>query len=244
VIAPTGYDAVMSPAAGWAASLLIGLATAIVIVTAAVLPFLTPQWVAFEQGRANATGWTGYSTEELGAATGAILSDLVFGPSDFDVQVGGEPVLDERERGHMRDVRTVFTGLWILAAASVAVLAAAAWRQRDRAAAWRAVRGGALGLTAAIAVVGVLAAVAFDALFELFHRIFFPAGSYTFDPSTERLVQLFPYQFWEETALVVGVVIVVVALTVALIAGRRSRQPSTGASAAELAATPANAATR
>jgi len=233
----------MSLAGGRVASLLIGLATAIVIVTAAVLPFLTPQWVAFEQGRANATGWTGYSTEELSAATGAILSDLVFGPPSFDVQVGGEPVLDEREQGHMRDVRTVFVGLWILAAASVAILVLGAWRRRDRAATWRAVRGGAVGLTVAIAVIGVGALVAFDALFELFHRIFFPAGSYTFDPGTERLVQLFPYQFWEETALVVGVVIVVVALVVALIAGRRSRQPSR-ASTGELAAAPATTATR
>jgi integral membrane protein (TIGR01906 family) len=233
----------MSLAGGRVASLLIGLATALVIVTASVLPFLTPQWVVFEQGRANATGWTGYSTEELDAATGAILSDLVFGPPSFDVQVGGAPVLDEREQGHMRDVRTVFVGLWILAAASVVILVVTAWRRRDRAAAWRAVRGGALGLTVAIAAIGAGALVAFDALFELFHRIFFPAGSYTFDPGTERLVQLFPYQFWEETALVVGVVIVVVAILVALIAGRRSRQPSS-APTGELAATPATTATR
>ena len=233
----------MSLAGGRLASLLIGLATAIVIVTAAVLPFLTPQWVAFEQGRANATGWTGYSTEELDVATGAILSDLVFGPPSFDVQVGGEPVLDEREQGHMRDVRTVFVGLWTLAAASVAILIVTAWRRRYRAATWRAVRGGALGLTVAIAVVGVGALAAFDALFELFHRIFFPAGSYTFDPGTERLVQLFPYQFWGETALVAGIVIVVVSILVALIAGRRSRQPSS-ALTGELAAASAPAATR
>ena len=36
----------------------------------------------------------------------------------------------------------------------------------------------------------------------------FPAGSYDFDPATERLVQLFPFQFWDETAMVVGIVII------------------------------------
>ena len=224
---------------GRLSTLLIGLATAIVIVTAAVLPFLTPQWVAFEQGRANASGWTGYSTDELNTATGSILSDLVVGSPDFDVVVRGEPVLDERERGHMRDVRTVFVGLWVLAAVSIVVLVAAA-RRRDRAAVWRAVRGGALGLTVAIGVLGVVALVAFDALFELFHRVFFPAGSYTFDPASERLVQLFPFQFWEETALVVGIVIVALALVLALIAGRRAVRPAGIPASVELVATPAS----
>jgi integral membrane protein (TIGR01906 family) len=232
----------MSPLGGRIASLLIGLATAIVIVTASVLPFLSPQWIAFEQGRANATAWTGFTTDDLNAATGAILSDLVFGPPDFDVEVSGAPVLGERERGHMRDVRTVFSGLWLLAAASLVVLGLAAWR-RPRIAVWRAVRAGALGLTTAVVGLGIVALVAFDALFELFHQVFFPAGSYTFDPATERLTQFFPFQFWQETAFVVGIVIVAVALVVALLAGRRASQPSRAHTGAELAATPATPAT-
>ena len=228
----------MSAIAGRGMSILIGAAVAIVIVTAAAMPFLTPQWVAFAQDRSNATAWTGYSTDELNRATGAILSDLVFGPPAFAVEVRGEPVLDEREQGHMRDVRTVFVGLWALAALSVIVLVVAA-RRRDRAATWRAIRRGALGLTVATVVLGIGALVAFDALFELFHRIFFPAGSYTFDPASERLVQLFPFQFWEETALVVGLVIVAVALLVALLAGRRRTPVSRTEAAADLAAAPA-----
>lgn len=227
----------MNAIGGRASSLLTGLATAVVIVTVAVLPFLTPQWVAFEQGRANATAWAGYTTGELKTATDSILSDLVFGPPDFDVEVRGEAVLDERERGHMRDVQSVFVGLWVLAVASIVVLIAAIWR-RDRNASWRAVRRGALVLSAAIIVIGAVALVAFDALFELFHRIFFPAGSYTFDPTTERLVQLFPFQFWEETAVAVGAVIVVVALATTVVAGRRTASPNQPLVGAELAATP------
>jgi len=68
---------------GRVASVPIGLAVAILLITVAIVPFLTPGWVAFEQGRAQAAAWTGYSTSELNAATGAILSDLVFG-GDFD----------------------------------------------------------------------------------------------------------------------------------------------------------------
>ena len=97
---------------GGAAAVLIGLATALAIV-AVVLPlFLNPVWVAFEQGRAEAAAWTGFSEPDLRAATDAILADLVVGPPDFDVAVAGEPVLNERERGHMRDVRGVFAGFF------------------------------------------------------------------------------------------------------------------------------------
>jgi integral membrane protein (TIGR01906 family) len=209
--------------AGRATSVLTGLATAIVIVALAVLPFLTPQWVAFEQDRSNATGWSGYSTSELRSATASILADLVFGPPNFDAQVGGQTVLDERERGHMRDVRTVFIGLWALAVASLVMLVAAS-RRADRVATWRSVRRGALGLAVAVVALGGVAVVAFDALFEAFHAALFPAGSYTFDPGTERLVQLFPFQFWQETAIVVGVLIILVCSIIAAFAGPRAHR--------------------
>ncbi|HEY0443504.1 MAG TPA: hypothetical protein VGC90_04700, partial [Candidatus Limnocylindrales bacterium] len=54
-----------------AGSLVVGIATAIVIVAISIVPFLTPPWVSFEQGRADATAWTGYSTGQLRAATDA-----------------------------------------------------------------------------------------------------------------------------------------------------------------------------
>jgi len=204
------------------AAVLIGLATAIVIVAVAIVPFLSPQWVAFEQDRAQAAAWTGFTTDELRSATDAILTDLVAG-GDFDVAVDGTPVLEEREQAHMADVRTVFRGLWILAAISIVGLALAG-RRRDRAGTWRAVRGGAIGLAIAVVVAGIVALVAFDQLFEAFHRIFFPPGSYLFDPLTDRLVQLFPFAFWQETAIVVGVVVIAIALVVATVAGRRARR--------------------
>ena len=212
----------MNAIGGRVASLLTGLATAIVIVAFAILPFLTPQWVAFEQGRSNATAWTGFTTEELRVATDSILSDLLFG-GDFAVEVDGTPVLNEREQSHMVDVRTVFRGLWILAILSLLVLAGAT-RRRDRARTWRAVRNGALGLIIGVAIAGIVGFLAFDQLFELFHRIFFPAGSYLFDPATDRLVQLFPFQFWEESAMAVGAVIIVTSLVVAFVAGRRAQR--------------------
>ena len=90
-------------------SVAVALATALCILAVVISLFLTPAWVAFEQDRADAAGWTGFNAEELRTATNAILSDLVLGPPNFEVTVRGTPVLTKGERDHMRDVRGIFT---------------------------------------------------------------------------------------------------------------------------------------
>ena len=212
----------------------IAVATAFTIVALTIPLFMNPLWVGFEQGRAQATAWTGFSDAQLAAATNAILGDLVIGPPDFDVAVDGAPVLDERERAHMRDVRGVFAGFYALTiiGAIGALVIAARRRGEERRATWRAVRAGAIGLIAALIVGGAIALVAFDALFETFHRLFFAGGSYDFDPITEKLVQLFPFQFWQETAIAVGVVSTLVAGIVAAFATVRLEGMSPGVASA------------
>jgi integral membrane protein (TIGR01906 family) len=212
------------------AAVATALATAIVIVAIAILPFLTPAWVSFEQGRSDAARLTGFTTEQLRTATDAILADLVLGPPDFDVEVAGSPVLNEREQSHMRDVRGVFGGFGLVAVVAAFIVFAAflgARRLGHPERAWRAMRAGAIGLTVGVVVAGVAVLVAFDALFELFHRLFFAGGSYTFDPGTEKLVQLFPFAFWSETTMAVGAVILVICGVVAVVAGRRARHVPT-----------------
>lgn len=205
-------------------SVVIGLATALVIVAVALPLFLNPLWVGFEQGRAQATVWTGFSEPELRGATDAILSDLVLGPPDFDVAVAGTPLLNERERGHMRDVRGVFIGFFAVALllGAAGLVSAARRRGADRARSWRGVRNGALALIGTLVIGGLVSLVAFDVLFAMFHSIFFAGGSYTFDPATERLVQLFPFQFWQETAIAVGAVCIALAGVVAIVASGRA----------------------
>ena len=205
------------------ANLVIAVATGLGIL-ALVLPlFLNPVWVGFEQGRSEAAAWTGFREADLRAATDAILADLVVGPPDFDVEVAGEAVLNEREQAHMRDVRGVFIAFFAMALGTVAAAAVITARRGRSGAAetWRAIRTGALGLIVVLIAVGGAAVLAFDLLFEVFHRLFFAGGSYTFDPLTERLVQLFPFQFWQESAMAVGIVAIVVAAVVAVIANRR-----------------------
>lgn len=209
-----------------AGSILVAAATAVVIVALAVVPFLNPVWIAFEQDRAQATAWTGYDRAELRAATDAILADLVLGPPDFDVVVDGQPVLNPRERGHMEDVRGVFGGLALVAVLAVAVLVAARLGSGGGPGFWRAVRAGAVALLVGTAVVGLVGILAFDLAFDVFHRLFFIGGNYTFDPRTDRLVQLFPMTFWFETSIAVGVVLLLLAAVVTVLASRAARRPA------------------
>jgi integral membrane protein (TIGR01906 family) len=223
--------------AGRVADVWIAIGTALTILALTIPAFLTPAWVSFEQGRAQATAWTGFSEVELRTATESILADLVIGPPDFEVEVAGAPVLDERERSHMRDVRGVFIGFFALSAIAgvSAIVLAARRRGGDRTNTWRATRAGAVGLIVALVAAGAVAFVAFDALFEVFHQLLFPGGSYTFDPRTERLVQLFPFQFWQDSAIAVGFLAIVIALVVALVAQRRLASSTSTAAPASTA---------
>jgi integral membrane protein (TIGR01906 family) len=211
-------------------AVLVSVAAALVILGASLLPFLTPVWIHGEQDRAGAASLFGADPETVHLYTDAIVHDLVFGGA-FDVGSARlMPVLDPKEEAHMRDVRVVFDELALLVLASAVVLVIAARRSRTSAVArqglWRAVGRGARWLAVLMAAIGVVSIVAFDAAFEVFHELLFAAGSFSFDPATEHLVQLFPDQFWSDTALALGVVALVLSIGVAWIASRRAVGPT------------------
>lgn len=232
------YDRrLMEALRGALAALVIGIATTLVLLALAILPFLSPPWVAFAQDRAEAAAWTGFTTDELRTVTNAILADLVIGPPDFDVALDGVPVLEERERQHMRDVRGVFAGFFAAAAVSAIVLVAAFLVARGperRARLWRRLSGAGIVIAGVTVVGGVVGVLFFDQAFELFHELFFPAGSYLFDPATEKLVQLFPQQFWVESTIAVGAVVVLLSTGLWWLGRRRA-----AANEARLAGVPA-----
>ena len=59
-------------------------------------------------------------------------------------------------------------------------------------------------------------AVAFEPAFLAFHAIFFPPGSFLFEPGS-NLITLFPEAFWFEASLVAGVSIIVSAIVVGVL---------------------------
>jgi len=178
----------------------------ITIVALAILVFLNPAWVGFEQDRTGAAALTGFDSATVHMVTNSILHDLAFGPPNFAVAVNGQEVLGVRERAHMVDVRNVFFAFGAIAVLAVLILVNIGIFARGRAWFRRAVRTGAIVLAVVIVVLGAIAAVAFDTVFQVFHELFFPAGSFDFDASS-KLIQLFPDQFWFETSLLLGLVI-------------------------------------
>ena len=123
----------------------VALATALSILAVAILPFLTPAWLAVAQERADVTAWTGYTPAQVRTVTDALVRDLILGSQDFAVELDGQRVLGERERSHLRDVRGVLAGLGVLALVSLALLLVA-WRTMDRIQVARWIRTGALAL--------------------------------------------------------------------------------------------------
>lgn len=211
---------------GFAASLVLTVATALVVVALSILPFLNPVFVGFEQGRADALAWTRYTQDQLTTVTNAVLEDLIVGPPTFDVTLDGVPVLNERERQHMADVRGVFFGFFVAAAVAAAglVVAFAVSRAPDaRARLWRRLSGAGRTIIVVTIAVGVVGVLFFEQAFEIFHTLFFPAGSYNFDPYTDKLVQLFPFTFWMETTVAVVAVIVLLSALLWWWGRRRAR---------------------
>jgi len=193
------------------AAAAISLATLLVVVATSLVLLFNPAWVGFEQERARADLWTGWTPAEVRQVTEAIVAEVYLGPGDFAQEIRGRPVLDERERGHMADVRTVWLAFLLVAGLATALLVVAWARSSDRGRFWRAVAAGAAVLAAGTVVVGVGFVLLFDAAFELLHRLLFATGTYTFDPQTEHLVQLFPYAFWTETTVAIAALILVLA---------------------------------
>ena len=148
-----------------------------------------------------------------------LVRDLLVGGA-FDVPLGGEPLLSASERSHLVDVGVLFRILMIAGAISLAVLTALFIRKRR----WfyQALHDGALLLGMGAALVGGAFALAFDATFTFAHELLFPAGNWTFNPATDRLVQLYPMNFWLLAAISFCVVLVgAAALGLSLARGRR-----------------------
>ena len=138
------------------AGVIISTAVILAIAAVALAALFNPVWIGPAQERSGVPSITGWSTAQVERITGSVVGDVLLGPPQFDVSApGGEAVLGDAERGHMRDVYTVlraFALVLLLVGGAGALLL---WRHRSVAAAWRAVARGA-GL---LALAGIVMAV-------------------------------------------------------------------------------------
>jgi integral membrane protein (TIGR01906 family) len=204
---------------------VLPFATAVLLLAAVLLTLFLPAYIHAALDASGAPRILGVTPEQAHALSDRTVHELFFGPATFAFAgPDGRPFYDANEAAHLRDVRVVlFAFLAVAGAALVLALAALAvgWRN---AAIWRAIARGGAGLAVVLAFIGVFAIVAFETVFELFHVIFFPGGNWAFDPTTQRLVQLYPLAFWQITAGALGVLAIGGGLLVWLIGRRRSRQ--------------------
>jgi integral membrane protein (TIGR01906 family) len=161
------------------------------------------------------------SQTEVDRVTGEILGDLFVGGS-FDAAFAGDPpLLNDRERSHMGDVARLvqlLLGITLVALVLAVVTGLRLRREPRRQGRIMLAAAGAIGVVAL--ALALVFAVAFDAAFLAFHQVFFPPGTYLFEPGS-KLITLFPGGFWFDASLAAGGVIVLTALAVAVVGLRR-----------------------
>ena len=144
-----------------------------------------------------------------------IRSYINSGDEPLDVRtsiLGAErDLFNDREVAHMKDVKQLVRGVYVLALASAVYLAAmvvigfALYRGRFVAdLAKRLAWGGGLTLVLLI-VFGLMALVGFDSVFLKFHQWSFANDFWRLDPRTDYLVRIFPQDFWFDATLWVAV---------------------------------------
>ena len=116
-------------------------------------------------------------------------------------------LFNQREVHHMRDVKGLVRGTYLVALATLAYLlmykGAGYYLLRwpfARDMARLGLRGGLLTL-AIVALVGLFAVVGFDSLFLLFHQVSFANDLWQLDPSTDYLLIMFPQGFWFDATM-------------------------------------------
>jgi len=127
------------------------------------------------------------------------LSDLEF--------EDGSPLFNERELGHMEDVKKVVIyaiNVWYVLA--VVLIGLGFWFRREG---WwndflkRLAIGGSVTV-GMILCLSIVLLVSFWKLFSTFHAIFFEGDSWLF-PTSDTLIRLFPVRFWQDAFILVGI---------------------------------------
>ena len=197
---------------GW----LVPVAIALLLITTTVR-FTANSLPLFEAlfERNQVTARTGISTEglaDVGRQVQAYFADSSSAPLQVTAAVNGveRELFNEEEVSHMADVKALFLRTYRVQSAAALLLAVftliAAWRFRGEVyptiAIW--LRRGAVLTGVIILTLGILSIVAFDQLFTVFHYIGFPQGNWLFNPSTDYLVRVFPFGFWQDVTLFIG----------------------------------------
>jgi integral membrane protein (TIGR01906 family) len=180
-----------------------------------MLPLLAPPFIHAALDAAGSADYLGLPATQVHELSDRSVTELVLGPGTFAFDgPNGAPFYDALERGHLSDARTL---LWLcLAAGAISalglMLALARSTARGRALIWRDLSRAGATASLGVVVLAVMSLLAFGTLFTLFHQIVFPGGNWSFDPVTQRLVQLYPFAFWQIVAAAYGSLVLIIGL--------------------------------
>lgn len=204
-----------------AAQCLFIICIPVLLATASVTLAVNSQWLyhyGFEKyGIAERTG---LEQVELEKAAAGLIDYFNSGDNDISLTVlkDGEAfeLFNEREIGHLRDVKGLFRLVYRLLLGTLAYalvylgISLFWWRDRRRSG-WGLVGGGGLTLLLMV-VLGIGTLLDFDALFLQFHLISFANDLWQLDPARDYLIMLFPQGFWYDAMIFCVLVTAVLAL--------------------------------
>jgi integral membrane protein (TIGR01906 family) len=136
----------------------------------------------------------------------------------------GSAVYNERELGHMVDVKQVLQNaliVWYGAMLGLLLMGLWAWRGEWGDEFRRACMRGGWFTVVLVAVIVSAVVIGFSVFFVFFHEIFFAPGTWLFRYS-DTLIRLFPERFWRDTFLAIGGLSLVGGLILALGLRRKS----------------------
>ena len=187
--------------------------TALVIVGVALLPLLTPWAMHAALDLADSAAWLGMERTAVHVVSDWTVDELLFGPGTWQAPgPDGLPLFDASEVQHLRDVRQLLWLTYVMASLALLAVLVILERSADGDQVMAAVGLGGALVAVTVVIAAIVGVVAFDPLFELFHRVFFPQGDWAFDPGSQRLVQLYPFRFWQIMAAALGVLMVLLGI--------------------------------
>ena len=188
---------------------LLALVAAALAVAATTAIFLTPPVVHLLLQVSGAPTVLGVEPAVADGLSDALVGDLLTDGA-FDAPLGDAPLLSAGERSHLVDVGGLLRSVLVGGLGGLIVLTLARLRRR----AWlrAAIRDAAALIVGGALLAAAAFTLAFDATFTFFHGLFFASGTWTFNPATDRLVQLYPESFWILAALLFCVALAALSL--------------------------------
>lgn len=198
----------------------------IILVLGSVRVLTTDAYLSFEYGKENfPSDLYGFTPQQrfILASTNIHYVRAHLPDDELAKQnLNGTAIFNDREIAHMADVQTVFQfalRVWQFAFILFVLLAFVLWKKGKQTMLATALRQGGLLTSAIILIIGILAVVAWQAWFEIFHRLFFESGSWLFS-YTDTLIRLFPIEFWFDSVLTISILSFVGGILLALLGWR------------------------